>query len=1050
MSRFFIHRPIFAGVVAIIMTLLGVVSFVALPVAQYPDITPPVVQVRTIFPGATPQDIADTVAQPIEQEVNGVDDMVYMDSSASSDGTYTLDITFEPGTDVDMATVLVQNRVAVAMPRLPEEVKRNGVTTKKKTSAIVAIISIFSEDKDDTFLSNFFSLQLKDEITRVHGVGSVNTFPEKDYSMRVWLDPEALRAREVTANEVVDAIRGQNVQVAAGRIGQEPAPPGTSFDVGVTTRGRLSDIEDFRDIVVAQREGAVVRVRDVAEVELGGKVYTARSERDGVTAVTAFVYQAPGSNALEVAERIREIIEAERPNFPEGVDVQMDYDVSGFIEASIDEVYETLFEAFVLVGLVVFVFLGNWRSTLIPIIAIPVSIVATFFVMLLLGFSLNLVTLLGMVLAIGIVVDDAIVVVENVERIMAEKHLSPKEATVQAMKEVTGPVVATTLVLMAVFLPAAAVPGISGSIFQQFALTIAVSTVFSSVNALTLSPALCGVLLRPHDPNAKKAAFFVKFNELFDELTARFGALVSLTLRKALISALLVLGLLVLAGQRLVSTPTGFVPNEDQGILLAETILPPGASLQRTTEVVNALADDLGQIEGVAHATAIAGFGLVTANGSNNGFLILNLDDWSERAESGREIDVIQAEVQARLASVQEAVAIAYQLPPIPGLGTGDGFDLRLQDTRGYGPDVLEQVTAGVVGAARSQSRIGGASSSFRAASPQVRLDIDRDQAIRRGVQIGDVFRTLSATLGSTYVNDFNRFGRSYQVNVTARPESRSDADALLQFSVRNIDGEMVPLGAFTRSADEIFPNRVRRFNMYTSTQIQGAGAPGVSSGDALAIMENVAERELPEGMRYTWAAVSYFEKAAGSGGAAAFGLAILMVFLVLAAQYESWSLPLAVVLTIPMALLGAMLAVNIRGLPNNLFVQAGLVLLVGLAAKNAILIVEFARAKMDEGLSAAEAALESAKLRFRPILMTSLAFILGVIPLVIGTGAGAVSRQSVGTTVFGGMLFATVVGVIVAPVLFMLIMRIFGGSEKKSEEPSGGAPAADDAPSSA
>ncbi len=1032
MSRFFIERPIFAGVIAILITLLGAVSFFALPVTQYPDITPPAVRVTASFPGATPQDIADTVAQPIELEVNGVDNMVYMESSSTADGTYTLDVIFELGTDVDMATVLVQNRVGIAMSKLPEEVTRNGVKTEKRTSALIAIISTFSETHNDTFLSNYFTMNLKDEILRVNGVGSVNVFPDKDYGMRVWLDPEALRIRDITALDVVDAIRSQNVQVAAGRIGEEPAPAGTAFDLGVTVQGRLADEEEFANIIVAQRDGAVIRVRDVAEIELGGKNYTASSTREGMTNASAFIYQAPGSNAIEVAEAINEIIERERPNFPDGVDVQMDFDVSGFINASIKGVYHTLFEAFLLVGIVVFVFLGSWRSTVIPIITIPVSLVGTLFVMAMLGFSLNLVTLLGLVLAIGIVVDDAILVVENVERLMATKHLPPKEATVAAMKEVTGPIIATTVVLMAVFIPVSAMPGIAGSIYQQFALTIAVSTLFSSVNALTLSPALCGVLLKPHDPNKKPNWFNAAFNKGFDAITARFGALVSLTLRRVSVAMVLVLALLGLAGERLMHTPTGFVPNEDQGILLLETVLPPGASLQRTREVTASIAESLDGIEGIANVTAISGFGMVASNGSNNGLLVLNLDPWDERADTGRDIHTIQGEVNAQLRTIQEALAFSFELPPIPGLGTGAGFDLRLQDARGYGPDVLEQVTQSVIGAANGQSRIGGVNSSFRAASPQLRLDIDRDQAIRRGVAMGDVFRTLSATLGATYVNDFTLFGRSFQVRVQARPEARVDAHDLMNFAVRNLDGEMVPLGAFTRTEDAVFPNRIQRFNMYPNSQLTGQGALGVSTGDAINLMEELSEHELPEGMRYGWAGVSYFEKAAGGGAGAVFGLAILMVFLVLAAQYESWSLPFAVILTIPMALLGAMVSVNLRGMDNNIFVQAGLVLLVGLAAKNAIMIVEFASAKMAEGMTIKEAALESATLRFRPIVMTSLAFILGTFPLVIGTGAGAVSRQSVGTTVFGGMLFVTLVGVITAPVLFVVVMNVAAKFSKK------------------
>ncbi|MGF1467767.1 MAG: efflux RND transporter permease subunit [Sandaracinaceae bacterium] len=1024
MSRIIIDRPIFAAVVSIVILLLGGVAFFTLPITQYPDITPPTVQVRATYPGATPAVIAETVGQPIEQEVNGVEGMLYMDSSSSANGSYQLDVTFELGTDIDMATVLVQNRVSVATPRLPEEVRRNGVTTKKQTSAIIAVITAYSPDErfDDLFLTNFFNLRLKDEILRVRGVGNISVFPDKDYGMRVWLRPDELRRRDLTALDVVNAIREQNVQVAAGRFGQEPAPEGTNFDYGITTQGRLTDPEQFGSIIVRQVEGAVVRVRDVARSELGGKTYTTATYRGERRGAGAIVYQQPGSNAVAVATQIREIVERERARFPEGVDVSVDYDVSGFIRAAIDEVYETLIIAFILVALVVLVFLGNWRSALIPIVAIPVSLVGTFFVMFLLGFTLNLVTLLGLVLAIGIVVDDAIVVVENVERLMAVEGLGPRDATIKAMTEVTGPVVATTLVLLAVFIPASALPGISGQIYQQFALTIAISTIFSSVNALTMSPALSALMLRPKDPNKKPFWFNAWFDRTFGWLSDKFGDLVALSRRRSVITGVVVVALLALTVRQVMTTPTGFVPTEDQGMLVIEGVLPPGASLQRTRAAVEELVPSVGAVDGVASVTAMAGFGLVSGSQSNAFVLLTVLEDWSERAARGRPMAAIRQDVRPVLQRFQDAATFDYELPPIPGLGSSSGFDLRIQDVQGYGPDTLDAVARGLAQAANAQSRLAGVNSTFRAVAPQMRLRINRDQAMRRGVPMGDVFGTLSATLGTTYVNDFNLFGRSYQVRVSAEPEARTDPRDSTRFAVRSASGEMVPLGAFSNVEPTIFPNRLQRFNMYTAAQLTGSGAPGVSSGEALALMEQLAEQELPSGMSYAWSGVSYQEKLVGGQAAVVFLLGMLMVFLVLSAQYESWSLPAAVIGTIPVAVLGSMIAINLAGLDNNIFVQAGLVLLVGLAAKNAILIVEVAKVFKEQGMTAREAAMKAARQRFRPIMMTALSFILGVWPLVVATGAGAFARSSVGTAVFGGMVMAVLVGVLMTPFLFVLV----------------------------
>lgn len=1035
MIRFFIFRPIFAMVIAIVMLLVGAVSFFTLPVAQYPDITPPTVQVSTSFPGATPEDIANTVGQPIEKEVNGVDGMLYMESDSTADGNYRLTVTFELGTDPDMATVLVQNRVSQAMSRLPAEVTRQGVVTKKNSTAIVAIVTTSSPDKrfDDVFLSNFVSIQLKDDILRIPGVGDMTIFPQKDYAMRVWLDPQKLAARQVTALDVVSAIKAQNVQVAAGRIGAEPAPPGTVFDIGVTTTGRLSEPEEFSRIIVASRNGAVIRVQDVARVELGGQDYSFLSRRKHVPNVLSIIYQQPGSNAVEVTEAIHKLIDDRKATFPEGLAVDVDFDVANFINAAIDEVYVTLLEAFALVALVVLIFLGSWRTAIVPLIAIPVSLVATFAVMAMFGFSLNLVTLLGLVLAIGIVVDDAIVVVENVEHRLEHGATDVKEATAEAMKEVTGPVIATTLVLMSVFVPASLLPGITGELFRQFALTIAVSTGFSAVNALTLSPAMCGILLKPRGADHKKNKFSLWFDRVFGKITDGFGVMVAGTLRRVAISLVAVLALVVAALWSLGASPSGFVPAEDQGLLFLEVKMPAGATLPRTGEVLEHLSDQAEKIDGIRIVPWVAGYGMMGGRASDIGFAVVVLDDWAERAKSGRSFSVIQGELKKLAFQEQRAIGFTYGMPPIPGLGNGDGFEMRVRDVQGVGFNTLGEVTSSVTVAANAQSRLAGVATTYNAVSPQLRLDIDRDQAFREGVQLEDVFGTLSATLGNTYVNDFNRFARSFRVQVSADPEFRGDQEMLAGFNVRNAKGEMVPLGAFTRVEDTTYPNRVQRFNMYTTAPVFGKQAPGVSTGDAIGLMDQLAAVELPAGMDALWTGASFQEKRAGSPGPV-LAFALLMVFLVLAAQYESWLLPVAVILTIPLALLGAAIGIASRGMPLDVFVQAGLLLLVGMAAKNAILIVEFAKLKHDEGMSIVEAALESARLRFRPIMMTSIAAILGVVPLASASGAGEICRREVGTTTIWGLLFAVILGVIATPVLFLVVMKL---GKKETKPPS-------------
>ena len=1026
MTKLFIDRPIFASVVSILIVLFGAVSYFSLPTSQYPNITPPVIRVTASYPGATPPVIADTVAQPLEQQINGVEGMLYMSGRASSNGQYQLDITFELGTDPDTALMLVQNRVSVAEPQLPEDVKRIGVTVRKQSSAMVNIIALDSTDArlDPLFLSNYAVNNIKDPLLRIRGVGDVTIFPQKDYSMRIWLDPNALRNRQTTVSDVVNAIKNQNVQVAAGRLGQEPAPTDTEFELGVTTLGRLTEPSQFEDIVVRSDQGRIVRVRDVARVEVGSKDYDMMANRNGRPAIVMVVYQTPEGNAVEIAERVRETLARQTRNMPHGMRVHMDYDVSEFVEASLEEVYHTLFEAFGLVVLVVLVFLGNWRTTLVPVITIPVALIGTFAVMKLFGFSLNTVTLFGLVLAIGIVVDDSIVVVENVERVMQTYHLPPREATIKAMGEITGPIISISLVLMAVFVPPSLLTGISGEIYRQFALTIAVSTAFSAINALTLSPALCALLLKPHDPNKKEFWFNAKFNAGFAVLTDKVGAMVAwLTRRFVLASILFVIGLF-LVGEAFVQTPTAFVPNEDQGILLVDLRLPPGASQARTREAFDAVSPAIARIPGVRSFNAVTGYSMIAGPASNHGFGFITLEGWTERAEKGQSLPLIAAQVQRILATVESGVAVPFQLPPIPGLGTGGGFEMRILDQRNYGSDTLAQVTNDVVEAARGQQRIGMAMTSFLSAAPQMRVNIDRELAQRLNVPLSDVFSTLSATLGASYVNDFNLLGRTYQVRVSADAPFRREVDDAMQFQVRSRDGRLVPLGAFTRAEETVFPPFVERFNLYPSTLIMGGPKPGVSSGDAIHLMEQVADDQLPEGMTYEWSGVALQERLVEGQIIPVFSLALLVVLLILAAQYESWSYPFAIVFTIPFAVLGAMAAIVSIHIPNNLFVQAGLILLVGLSAKNAILIVEVAKEFYEGGMNAVDAAIKAREQRFRPIVMTSLAFILGVVPLVIASGAGANSRRSLGTAVFGGMLFETFIGMFVSPFLFVAVTR--------------------------
>ena len=1033
-SRFFIHRPVFACVISILIVLMGSVAYTRLPVAQYPELAPPIVRVEAFYPGANARTIAQTVASPIEQQVNGVENMIYM-SSTSSDGRYSLDVSFETGTNIDMAAVLVQNRVAVAVNKLPEDVRRQGVTTRKQSPALVGVIAISSPDGryDDVFLSNYMSIRMQDEIARLYGVGGINIIPAKEYGMRVWLDTTKLKARGMSVGDVNEAIREQNVQVAAGVIGRQPAPEGTDFELTVTTLGRLTDPEQFSDIIVKREAGGrIVRIRDIARVELGAKDYSTLSRFNGKPSAIMPVYQLPGANLVETADMMSAKIEELKKDFPEGLEGQFFYDASMFIKASIQEVQHTLIEAFILVFVVVLVFLQNFRATLIPTITIPVALIGTCVFLLALGFSINMLTMFGLVLAIGIVVDDAIVVVENVERNLALGGMNAKEATTKAMGEIFGPVIAITLVLMSVFLPTAAMPGITGEMYRQFALTIAASTFLSAVNALTLSPALCALLLRPHDPHHKPGKFKQLigmparvFNAVFNTITEVYAWIARLSARLAIVTLLLFAGVLALSGYLYTRVPTGFVPNEDLGFVVVAAQLPDGASLERSQQVIGRVREMVAKVDGVQNVVSLAGFSVLDGQGASFANAWIVLEPWDERTKKGRGVNQIIADIQKGVAPIQEAQFLVFSLPAISGLGNTSGFDLRLLDRASAGPASLQQATQEVLAAATTQSKIGFAYSTYRPGVNQIFADIDREKAIKMGVPLGTIFDTLQTALGSAYVNDFNLFGRTFQVNTQAESKYRQTAEDIGRLEVRNRDGNMVPLSTLVTIRDEVGSERVNRYNMYESATINGFPGQGASSGEAMAVMDQVAADKLPSGMGAEWTALSFQERRVGNQGLLIFALAIILVYLILAAQYESWTAPLSVILSIPLVVLGAVVALNLTGLDNNVFTQIGLVLLVGLCAKNAILIVEFARSNRAQGMKIIDAAVDAARTRFRPILMTSLAFILGVLPLVIATGAGAASRRSLGTAVMGGMIGVTILGLFFTPMLYVVITWI-------------------------
>ena len=1025
LSKFFIDRPVFANVIAIVTILLGIVALYRLPVERYPAIVPPTVVVSAAYPGANAKVVADTVAAPIEQQVNGVENMMYMTSTSSSDGTYALTITFEIGTNLDDAQVLVQNRVAIAQPSLPEEVRRQGLSVKKQSSNIIMAVTLTSPSKkfDGLFLSNYATLRLRDELSRVDGVGEVLVRGVGAYAMRIWLDPDKLASRQLTTQDVTAALARQNVQVAAGQVGQPPSPDGQRFQMTVTTLGRLSDPDQFEGIVVkASASGQMVYLRDVARVELGAQNYDSYASRNGMDSANMLVYQLPGSNAIDVARSVRVAMEKIKPTLPEGLEYSIPFDTTKFVEAAIQSVYTTLIEAGLLVLIVILVFLQSWRALLIPATTVPVTIIGAFAFMPLLGFSVNMLTLFGLVLAIGIVVDDAIVIVENAMHHI-ERGLAPRDATIKAMTEVTGPVIAITLVLMAVFLPTAFLGGITGQLYRQFALTIAATAFISAVNALTLKPAQCATYLRPY---TGKNFFTRVFDFFYKPLEWFYSCCISQLLRVWWLVLIAFVGIAIFTGWWYQKTPTGFLPTEDQGYVIIAVQLPDAASLDRTREVTERMSKIFASTPGVEHWFVLGGFSLLDGtNASNGATAFAAWSDWSKRTTPDLSQESLVGRLQKEFAQMQESFILVLVPPSIQGLGVAGGFQMQIEDREGVGPEILQERTQAVIDEARKSPEIGGASSSFRAGVPQLYLNIDRVKAERMGVMLSDVFATLQANLGSVYVNDFNKFDRTYQVRVQADARFRSDPSRLRRLEVRNRNGQRVPLATLLIPETRIGPQSIIRYNLYPTASINGGAAPGVSSGEALKVMESVAAKVLPRSMGFDWTGIAYQEKRISGEAVFVFALAVLLVYLVLAAQYESWLLPLAVILVVPLGIFGVVAAVNFTGTDNNMYTQIGVVLIIALASKNAILIVEFARELRLQGRSIHEAAIEAARMRFRPILMTSFAFIMGVLPLVWATGAAAASRRALGTAVFGGMITSTVLAVFFVPVFYVAVQKL-------------------------
>jgi len=1041
-SRFFVDKPIFAAVLSVLVFVAGLISIFALPISEYPEVVPPSVVVRAQYPGANPKVIAETVATPIEQEINGVENMLYMTSQNTSDGALQLTVTFKIGTDVEQAETQVQNRIQRALPRLPDEVRQIGVTAAKSSPNITMVVHLLSPDGryDDLYLRNYATLNVKDELARINGMGEVQLFGSGDYAMRVWLDPQKVAARNLTASDVVNAIREQNVQVAAGVVGQGPTK-GADFQLTVNTQGRLQSAEEFGNIVVKTNpDGATTLLKDVARLEMGSNSYALRALLNNKSAVAIPIFQSPTANALQLSSDVRAKMAELSKNFPEGVKYDIVYDPTQFVRESIRSVIHTLLEAVLLVALVVIVFLQTWRASVIPLLAVPVSVVGTFAVMLGFGFSINTLSLFGLVLAIGIVVDDAIVVVENVERNI-ENGLSPHDATIQAMKEVSGPIIAIALVLCAVFVPIAFVSGLTGQFYRQFALTIAISTVISAFCSLTLAPALSAVLLQPHHApkdaltraiDAVFGRFFKGFNRFFHRSSHGYeGGVQGVLKRKT--AALGVYAMLAIAGVFMFKVvPPGFVPSQDKAYLIGFAQLPDAASLDRTDEVIRKMSDVASKIPGVESSVAFPGLSINGfTNAPNAGIVFTTLKPFDERTGKTQSADAIAAEINKRMGSIEDAFVMVLPPPPVNGLGTTGGFKMMIEDRGNVGYDELYKAIQAIQAKAAADKRLQGVFSGYQINVPQLFADVDRVKAKQLGVPLAEINQTLQINLGSLYVNDFNQFGRTYQVRVQADAPFRSQREQIAQLKVRNDKGEMIPLSSIMKIKDTYGPDRVQRYNGYVAAELNGGPAPGVSSGQAQAALEQIVKETLPKGISYEWTDLTYQDILAGNTMIYVFPLCVLLVFLVLAAQYESWTLPLAVILIVPMSILCALVGVKLTGGDNNIFTQIALFVLVGLASKNAILIVEFARELEHHGRSVVAAALEACRLRLRPILMTSIAFIMGVVPLVFSHGAGAEMRHAMGVAVFAGMLGVTFFGLFLTPVFYVLLRTLAKRFEK-------------------
>ncbi|MGS1014705.1 efflux RND transporter permease subunit [Rhodanobacter sp. UC4450_H17] len=1046
-AQFFVDRPIMAAVLSLLFVITGSIAVFQLPISEYPEVVPPTVVVHASYPGANPKVIAQTVATPLEEQINGAEGMLYTSSQATSDGSLTLTVTFALGTDLNNAQVDVQNRVAQALPKLPEEVQRLGVTTQKSSPDLTMVVHLTSPDQryDMLYLSNYARLHVKDVLGRLDGVGDVQIFGAGEYSMRVWLDPQKLAQRSLTTGDVINAIREQNVQVAAGALNAPPGPSNNAFQLNINTRGRLVSEDDFRNIIVrTDANGGVTHLSDVAKVDLGSNNYALRSLLDNKPAVALPIFARPGSNAIQISDEVRATMAQLKQDFPQGVDYSIVYDPTVFVRGSIEAVAHTLLEAILLVVLVVILFLQTWRASIIPLVAVPVSLIGTFAVMHLAGFSLNALSLFGLVLAIGIVVDDAIVVVENVERHI-ELGESPRNATRKAMHEVTGPIVATALVLCAVFIPTAFVSGLTGQFYRQFALTIAISTVISAFNSLTLSPALAAVLLKPHDAPKDRLTrgidrafgwLFRPFNRMFHRGSERYVGGVKRIVGKGKLALVVYAGLIALTWFGFSHVPTGFVPGQDKQYLVAFAQLPDAASLDRSDDVIRRMSAIALKQPGVQHAVAFPGLSINGfTNSTNSGIVFVTLKPFEDRRSADLSAGAIAGALNQKFGAIQDAYIAVFPPPPVMGLGTIGGFRMQIEDRSDRGFDELYKQTQNLIAASRKDPALAGLFSSFQVSVPQVDADVNREKAKAEGVNLGDVYQTMQAYMGSLYVNDFNRFGRTYQVNVSADPAFRHTPEDILQLKTRNAQGQMVPLGSFVTVQHGAGPDRVQHYNGYPTAEINGGPAPGFSSGQAQAAMEKLAKDNLPNGMSFEWTELTYQQILAGNTAILVFPLCVLLVFLVLSSLYESWSLPLAVILIVPMVLLSAIAGVWLSGGDNNIFTQIGLIVLVGLACKNAILIVEFARERQHEGMARHEAVLEAAKLRLRPILMTSFAFIMGVVPLVTSHGAGAEMRHAMGVAVFAGMLGVTIFGLIYTPLFYVVIRALVERREARAAE---------------